>query len=786
MSAGRRPFKRIIRKTLFLLGISALVLLVMDKIWPPPLPSPDGGSIVVAGDGRPLRAFADGDGVWRRPVSIGEVSPLYLDALLAYEDKRYWHHPGVDPIAIARAAWQTLRHRRIISGGSTLTMQVARILQPPGYRHSLPGKIRQALRALQLEWRLDKADILALYLNHAPFGGPIEGVAAASWAYLGKPPDQLSHAEAALLAVLPQAPSRNRPDRHPERARRERDKVLRRMADIGQWPADVVAAAMQEPVSSRRLHAPNQAALLAERLRRVHPGSARIDTLIDADLQAMLEARVSGWLARFPASTSAAVLVVENPSLAVRAYVGSGAWGDPQRLGHVDMVRARRSPGSTLKPLLFGLAIDDGLIHSESLLVDAPQSFGGYRPANFDTGFRGPVSAAEALRLSLNVPAVDLLDRLGPQRFAARIQHAGLRLHLPRGAEPNLAMILGGVATSLEDLVTVYGALGNDGLAGMPRLTADAPIEHRRLMSPGAAFIVREMLTEPAAPGSAAEHFARGTRLVAKTGTSWGYRDAWAIGVQPGWTLGVWIGRPDGTPVPGHYGAVSALPLLQAIAGDLPRRGPDFEKPGSVRQAAICWPLGGTADATAAEACPQQRPAWALDGVVPATLPDRAAPNAQRLLTVHVDEDGRRRDAACANGHALTSRSVARWPLLALPWLDARQRGTATPPPWAADCPGRPARPAQALVITGLRDGMTLRPAPGGGNTSARIEATAQGSEGDIWWLIDDRLVGTSLPGQTKALEFAEPGEHRVVALDHAGNHAAVVVRVMPAPGERH
>lgn len=777
-----RPRRRtgILRIILILPVFLIVVLWLLDRLFPLPLPQAGAGTVVLADDGRPLRAFADARGVWRRPVRLEDVSPLYLEALLAYEDHRFWHHPGVDPLALVRAAWQGLLQLRIVSGGSTLTMQVARILQPPGHRHSLPGKLRQMLRALQLEWHLDKADILALYLNHAPFGGPIEGLGAASWAYLGKPPDQLSHAEAALLAVLPQAPSRNRPDRHPGRARRERDKVLRRMADLGLWPREVVEAAMQEPVAARRLHAPRLAALLAERLRRSHPGQVRVPTLIDADLQAAMEARVAAWLERFPPSTSAAVLVMDNDTLAVRAYVGSGAWGDEDRLGHVDMVQARRSPGSTLKPLLYGLAIDDGLIHSESLLVDAPQDFDGYRPSNFDTGFRGPVSASEALRLSLNVPAVDLLDRLGPARFAARVQHAGLDLFLPRGAEPNLSLILGGVATRLEDLVAAYSALGRGGMAGRPRLTPAEPVIERRLMSPGAAFIVREMLGEPAAPGTAAELLARADRLVAKTGTSWGYRDAWAIGVLPGWTLGVWIGRPDGTPMPGHYGAVSALPLLQSIAAELPRRRRDFGRPENVRQVTVCWPLGQEA-VTGDTSCQLQRPAWALEGVLPPTLPDRAAPNAPRQLEVLLDPSGRRRDPDCAHGLPLRPRRVARWPVLAQPWLDAARLEASTPPPWATDCRGRPAPPAQALVISGLRDGMTLRPAPGSGDAGrVRVRARAQGGSGEVWWLLDDRLLATSRPGQATTLEFSGTGEHRVVALDSAGHHASVRLRVLP------
>ncbi len=759
-----------------------LALLIADRLLPPPLPGDEaGGAVVLAADGRPLRAFADAEGVWRTPVTLDEVSPLYLEALLAYEDRRFRWHPGLDPLAALRAGWQALTSGQVVSGGSTLTMQVARILEPPSRRRSWTAKLRQSLRALQLEWRLGKDEILTLYLNHAPFGGTIEGVAAASWAYLGKPPDRLSHAEAALLVVLPQAPSRTRPDRHAERARIARDKVMQRMADLGRWPVSVVVAGRDEPVASRQLRVPMNAALLAERLRRQNRRAGRIDTLIDADLQAQVEARVEAWLQRLPPAMSAAVLVMDNADLSVRTYLGSGVYGDPDRAGHVDMISARRSPGSTLKPFLYGLALDDGLIHSESLLVDAPQSFDGYRPANFDTGFRGPVSAAEALRLSLNVPAVDLLDRVGPARFSARLEHAGLRLRLPRGAEPNLAMILGGTATTLEELVMVYSALGRGGLAGQPRLRPEDPLRERHLLSPGAAFIAREMLREPLAPGSAAASLARQERLVAKTGTSWGYRDAWAIGVQPGWTIGVWIGRPDGTPVPGQYGAITALPLLQSLADGLPRRDErDFARPGNVASTTICWPLGGEAAAQPSALCGRQREAWVLDGVVPATLPDRHASNAARIQRWWTDSRGLRRDPDCAGNGPLIEVKAARWPVLAGPWLSQEQRKTSEPPPWAAGCnTGNHDGQRRGLVLTGLHDGTTLKPAPGG-NGVAQIAAAAHGSAGGIWWLINDRLVGHSQDGVRQALSFPGPGRYRVVALDRSGSHQVATVQVIP------
>src|SRR5215467_3395948 len=279
-------------------------LLLLDRLFPLPLPDPTSGStVVLARDGTPLRAFPDDDGVWRYPIKIEDVSPLYVEALLTYEDRWFYKHPGVNPFAIARAVGQAIVHRRLVSGGSTLTMQVARILD--GTPHSALGKLKQILRALQLEAHLSKREILTLYLDRAPFGGTIEGVEAASWAYLGKPASRLSRAEAALLAVLPQSPSRLRPDRNAEAARIARDKVLDRMAALHVWSLAEVRDARIESVAARALQPPLTAALLAERLHEERPHERRITTTIDAELQRALEARVGVYLTRLPERTSA-------------------------------------------------------------------------------------------------------------------------------------------------------------------------------------------------------------------------------------------------------------------------------------------------------------------------------------------------------------------------------------------------------------------------------------------------------------------------------------------------
>jgi penicillin-binding protein 1C len=775
----RRWFKRTV-VVLVLLGVAALIL---DRLFPLPLPDPNRGStVVVARDGSPLRAFADAEGIWSYPVSVDDVSPLYLEALVNYEDRWFWQHPGINPVAAVRAFAQLLSNRRIVSGGSTLTMQVARILEP--HSRSIGGKLRQALRALQLEAHLSKREILELYLDNAPFGGTLQGVEAASWAYLGHSARRLSHAEAALLAVLPQAPSRWRPDREANAAREARDKVLDRMATLGVWTPAEVRDARIESVVARTLQPPLSAALLARRLHQEHPRQRRITTSIDIELQRNAEGRVRDYLARLPERTSAALLVVDNDDLSTLAYVGSATFGDEARLGHVDMVRAWRSPGSTLKPFLYGLALDDGLIHSESLLVDAPQSFGSYRPGNFDMAFNGPVGAAEALRLSLNVPAVDLLDRVGPARFSARLANTGLHLRLPRGVAPNLSIILGGVGARMEDLAGAYAAFNRRGVGGLVRYTPGDPLVERRVLSEGAAWIIREVLEANPRPGYRPGTFDTGSRprVAWKTGTSYGFRDAWAIGGTRRYTVAVWIGRPDGTPLPGQYGAVTALPLMFQIVDSLPRTAlsavPEAP-PSSVSEVDICWPLGLAFDARQPGLCQQKHTAWVLDGVVPPTLPERDASNwMPGLLQVRVDDASGLRLGPGCEAPSTHELAVPRWPSLAYPWLSRELRQRSNLPALAPHCGGDGLENAQELRIDGIADNATLARAPNS-EKPATVRLRALGALGDVSWLVNGRLETTTHGTQSFEHSFTETGEQSITAMTDHGRWAQVSVRVL-------
>ncbi len=516
-------------------------------------------TMVVDREGRLLRPYATADGRWRLPVALDAVDPRTVALLLAYEDRRFRSHPGVDPLALLRAAGQWVASGRIVSGGSTVTMQVARLLEPRAER-SLSAKLRQMARAVELERHLSKDDVLALYLNLAPYGGNLEGIRAASLSYFGKEPRRLSLAESALLVALPQSPEARRPDRSQAAARAARDRVLARAVQAGLLPADEAVQAMREAVPRGRrpmpMHAPHAAdqAVAAAPQRRLHP------LTLDMPLQAALQDLARDRARTLGPDVSVAIVAVDHATGEIRARVASADYFDVRRAGQVDLTQALRSPGSALKPFIYGLAFEDGAVHPETLIDDRPVRYGVYAPENFDMTFQGTVSVRRALQLSLNVPAVALLDKVGASRLAARLAQAGAPLVLPRNETPGLAMALGGVGVRLADLTMLYAGLARGGFALPLRERADVGAEEPaplRLLDPVAAWHVGHVLAGTPAPESAATG-----RLAYKTGTSYGYRDAWAIGFDGRRTIGVWAGRPDGAPVAGLTGRVAAAPIL--------------------------------------------------------------------------------------------------------------------------------------------------------------------------------------------------------------------------------
>jgi len=515
---------------------------------------------IVDRNGKLLRAYAMADGRWRLPVSAkADVDPTYLNVLLGFEDQRFYDHHGVDPLALARAVFQLATRGQIVSGGSTITMQLARLMEPRRER-SLYAKLRQIVRAVELERQLSKEEILDLYLALAPYGGNLEGIRAASIAYFGKEPKRLTLAEAALLVALPQSPETRRLDRYPDAARAARDRVLDRMVEEKRITRDDAAQAEAVAVSRMRKSIPILAPHASDQAAAIMKDAAVIRLTLDARLQRVLEPLAHDRAIALGPNVSVAIMVVDNESGDVLAHVGSADYFDDSRAGQVDMTRAVRSPGSTLKPFIYGLAFEDGFVHPESLIDDRPIRFGSYAPENFDQTFQGTVPVRKALQLSLNVPAIALLDRVGASRLASRLRQAGANLVLPKDEAPGLAMGLGGVGVTLQDLALLY--------AGLPRLGTTRHLREimrddgdqrdpQRLMDQAAAWQVGTVLLGTPPPENAAAG-----RIAFKTGTSYGYRDAWSVGFDGRITIGVWVGRPDGAPVPGLIGRVAAAPIL--------------------------------------------------------------------------------------------------------------------------------------------------------------------------------------------------------------------------------
>jgi penicillin-binding protein 1C len=515
-------------------------------------------TVVIDRNGRLLRPYATPDGRWRLPATVKDVDPRYIDLLIAYEDKRFRQHFGVDPLAVGRAALQLVTNGRIVSGGSTLTMQVARLLEPRTDRTFI-AKLRQAVRAVQLEQKLTKDEILTLYLGLAPYGGNLEGTRAASLAYFGKEPRRLSLGEAALLVAIPQSPEVRRPDRSALAAHKARDRVLDRVATAGKLPLDEIAQAKAEPSPSMRRAMPALAPHASEQAAAAAPGTKAIGLTIDATIQKPLEDLVRERAHALGPDIAVAIMAVDHTTGEVLARVASADYFDERRAGQVDMTAAVRSPGSTLKPFIYGLAFEDGLIHPETLIEDRPIRYGTYAPENFDMTFQGTVTIRKALQMSLNVPAVSVLQAIHANRLTARITDTGARFVLPPGETPGLAMGLGGVGISLSDLTMLYAGLarGGDTIALTERRDTLAAPAQRRLLDPVAAWYVGNVMIGTPPPENAA-----GGRIAFKTGTSYGYRDAWSIGFDGKRTVGVWVGRPDGVPVPGLVGRSAAAPIL--------------------------------------------------------------------------------------------------------------------------------------------------------------------------------------------------------------------------------
>ncbi|WP_405516153.1 penicillin-binding protein 1C [Spirosoma sp. KNUC1025] len=550
-------------------AVALLIFFTLDFSFPVQTNVPY-STIITARDGSVLHAFLSHDDKWRMYVELSEITPALREAILFKEDKYFWYHPGFNPVAMIRAAIRNVLTGKRTSGASTITMQTVRLLEPR--ERTYGSKLIELFRAVQLEVHFSKDEILQLYLNLIPYGSNIEGLKSASLLYFGKPPTLLSLAELTTLTIIPNRPSSLQLGVQNALVGRERNRWLNRFRTSRLFDESTITDALDEPLVAYRRTAPQLAPHLSRRLRTENPDQPIIRSMLNPAVQATTERLVQHYINRVRAYNihNAAVLVVDNQSHEVVAYVGSADFGNTFDGGQVDGVRAVRSPGSALKPLLYGLAFDAGLVTPRSKINDVPINFNGYEPDNYDRRFNGPVTAEFALANSLNIPAVALLKEIGTPTFITALRKAGFSSVKKQAKELGLSMILGGCGVTLEEITRLYSGIANGGQLEPLHFSAPADsgkrgyVQSVNILSPEAAYLVTHTLTQitrPDLPNNFDNSYHL-PRIAWKTGTSYGRRDAWSIGYNQRYTVGVWVGNFSGIGVAELSGANTATPLL--------------------------------------------------------------------------------------------------------------------------------------------------------------------------------------------------------------------------------
>jgi penicillin-binding protein 1C len=747
-----------------------LALFAAAAIVPLPAMSTGWSTVVEYRDGRPAYVFLSPDDKWRLHVELERVDPQLVRALIALEDKRFWSHHGVDPVAIVRAAWSDVIHARRVSGGSTLSMQLARLLEPRA--RTVPNKLVDMFRAVQLDMRLPKRTILEEYLSRTPYGENVEGIESAAWSYFGHGPQHLTPLEIATLLAVPQGPRRYAPSiKNGERLRTRRDAILAKLVDAGVFaPVDAAAAIAEAEATAppdRLRPMPREAAHAAIYLRARHPDDLRIRSTLDAGAQAIAEHLVALRLDEFHRKNirGASLVVADHRSREIVALVGNLDFTDAVHGGQIAMFARPRSVGSTLKPLLYALAIDRGLALPEYLVADVPSQYGTYQPRNFDGDYAGLVTLREALSRSLNLPFVDLLQALGVEPFIGELARMGVA---PSRAAPGtygLSLIAGGIEVTPLELAGIYATLAEDGVYRPLRLAATDPIgAPEPVYGPGAAYLTRQALALKDRPDFPRRRSVSGmpAEIHWKTGTSFGFRDAWAVGSGPAYTAVVWTGNPDDTPSTDLVGSEAAGPLLfDALEG-------------LANHEVAHLPAGAPGDLTEVEVCAYSGhvPTDACEHRVKVLAPIHAVPTSPCPYhqAYDVDASGRAVLPACKTpGAAYARKSFVVLPSAVTAWLAARERTIPDAPEFAPGCVGDTGGTPPSILSPGEGQIVTLIPGVPAKNQAVPLQASTRAAQ--VTWFVDGGLVATA-PANERVFWIPSVGKHEIVVADDAGRKA--------------
>jgi len=763
------------------------------RMLPEPLFDEPLATVLLARDGTLESARIAADGQWRFPP-LAAVPDKYRRAVLEYEDRRFEHHIGVDPLAIARALATNLRQGKTVSGASTLTMQVARLARTHGVdgegtgrrpRRALAQKLIETLLALRLTLAYSKSEILALYASHAPFGGNVVGLEAASWRYFARPPGSLSWAEAATLAVLPNAPALVTPGRHRPQLLAKRDRLLRRLHAAGVLSDLDLKLALAEGLVEAPQPLPDAAPHLLDTLHAQHPGVSRFATTLDAGLQEAATQMVrdrAELLARAQINNIAA-LVIDNQSFEVLAYVGNSYWSGRNDTGlAVDIVQRPRSTGSILKPFLYAALLDSGQLLPHMLVPDVPTQYSGFSPENFDHVYRGALPADQALAQSLNVPAVRLLREYGVERFCDLLRGMGMSTLVRAPQDYGLTLVLGGAEGTLWDITGMYANLVDIAR----RATPTPPAPYRQLqvlrdgpargvaaratqmrtaeLSPASAWLILQALLEAQRPEEEAHwrSFASSRNIAWKTGTSWGFRDAWALGGTSRYTVGVWVGNANGEGRAGLTGATAAAPLLFALHERLDPA-PWLPEPTlTMKRVEVCADDGFLAT----DAC-ERRNEW----VPLASHFDRQSPYHQ---LIHLDPSGRFQvDSGCERVSNMRHASWFVLPPAEELYYRRSHAAYRELPPFRADCVRSQIAREQGSPMEFLYPSAAGRiyiPVELDGSHGRTIfEAVHRDPEARLYWHLDGAYLGSTQTFHQKALDVP-PGQHVLTLVDTQGN----------------
>jgi len=776
-----------------------LLFIIIGRIFFPlpmyrlkPVPS----TIVYDRNGKILRAFIAPDEMWRIPADIEDVSPKLRMAIISYEDRWFRYHPGINPFSLARAAITNIRAHRIVCGGSTITMQVARMMEPKP--RTIRSKLIEMLRAIQMELAFSKDEILTFYFNMAPYGSNIVGSAAASHFYFNKDQKDLSLGEAALLAAIPNSPAVLRPDSrlwanydvHP--AILARNKVLARLLQNGKINQAQYSEAIAEPVSNQKYPMPFIAPQLAYKLKEMHPGISNILSAVDINIQLLAGETLKKHLQplRKYGITNGAVVVMGTRTREVLAMVSSADFFDEEASGQVNGAMAPRSPGSALKPFVYALALDSGIVSSETILSDVPVDYSGYRPENYDDKFRGAVTVREALIHSLNVPAINLSAKLKFSSMEQRSIYSFLKeAEINTLTEPEehygLSLILGGCEVTLLDLTNLYCGLANMGEFGTYKLAlemADHNVSQknsivpphldrsisRRLLKEGTAYILTEILSEVERPDlpTCWESAINLPKVAWKTGTSYGHKDAWSIGYSPAYTIGVWVGNFDGAGSPAIVGAEAAAPILFDLFNALSSK-EWYTRPDSVKERRVCS-LSGM---ELSPYCRHSKNELYVPGV---------SPNQQCTMhkAIAIDkETGMRLCSHCRIGRDYETKIFVVWQPEIATWMERNGILVDKLPPHYSEC---------SQVASG--DGPVIRSPSAGSEYMIRqgvdigyqkilLEASISNDSRSIFWFLDSKLIFNGSPTE-KVFITPTSGNHKLVCMDDEGRATEMILRI--------